>query len=476
MFRMNRKKLFVDRWDEPIEISVPASSVVIQAEPKPDYPALEDPVAAIRDALANPLGMPPLRDLVGSSSKVAIAFDDPLKYGPKHLAVPVLLDELEHAGVKRKNITLISANGTHDKPPKEDFTGFYRGQYPVLPDEIVEEFWPDRFLNHDAHDPAGLINMGTSRMGDLVEHNKILIESDLTVYVGSVFPLIWGGYSGEGVVIGLGSARSIYSHHKFSVIGAPDSVHSDPRMHGYRRHKDAVMDKIEEYIGKKIFYLNGVPDPTGNWAGFFAGHYKAIQQPQWECADRQHLHGSPQADVIIAGMAKYLLYGDTRNPIVNIVGATTIMRSWRNKPVLRKGGVIILVSKCDGCIDPVKHPSYIHALDLFEKSGSAEALEKNHLDSLIRNEELLDRYHNRSAYSPVHPIWLFNENQYALDHAAKVIIATAENPDAPARVGAEYAPTVDDALERAGGITGADSRILVLPNYFSYVPILFLVE
>ncbi len=473
---MAEKRLFVDRWDEPVEISVPASAVVIQAEPKPDYPALEDPVGAIRKALDQPLGMPPLRELVNGKSKVAIAFDDPLKYGPKYLTVPVLIEELVGAGVERRNITLVSANGTHDKPPKEDFKGFYRGLYPVLPDEIVDEFWPEQFVNHDANDPKGLVNMGTSRLGDLVEHNRVLVDSDLTIYTGSVFPLIWGGYCGEGVVIGLASARSIFCHHKFSVIGASDSVHSDPRMQGYRHHKEAVMDRIEAFTGKKVFYLNGVPDPTGNWAGFFAGHYKEVQQPQWECADRQHLHGAPQADIIIAGMAKYLLYGDTRNPIVNIVGATTILRSWRNKPVLRKGGVIILVSKCDGYIDPDKHPSYIEALNHFQKAGSAQALEEQQFERLLSNNGLMDRYSKRNAYHPVHPIWLFNENQYALDHAGKVIIATAEDPAAPARVGAEYAPTVEDALKQAGQLVGPEPRIMVLPNYFSFVPMLFLVE
>jgi nickel-dependent lactate racemase len=318
--------------------------------------------------------------------------------------------------------------------------------------------------------------MGYSALGDMVEHNRVLVDSDVTIYTGSVIPLIWGGYSGEGVVIGLGSARSIFSHHKFSIIGVPDSVHSDPRTHLYRRHKDAVMEQIEKHTGKKIFYLNGVPDPTGNWAGFFAGHYKEIQEPQWECADRQHLHAVPQVDIIIAGMAKYLLYGDTRNPIVNMVGATTILRSWRNKPILRKGGVIILVSKCDGYIDPEKHPSYIRALEFFKKAGSAQKLEEQYFENLISDERLLAPYREQNAYSPVHPIWLFNENQYALDHSSKVIIATAEDEAAPARVGAQYAPTVEAALQQAMQVVGQSPRILVLPNYFSYIPMLFLVE
>jgi nickel-dependent lactate racemase len=473
---MSERTVLVDRWDEQVEIRVPGSAIVIQAAPRADYPALEDPEGAIREAICSPLGMPPLGELVGGNSSVAVAFDDPLKYGPKYLSVPILIEELERAGVKRGNITLVSANGTHDRPPKEDFKGFYRGLYPVLPDAIVEEFWPDRFINHDANDPGGLVDMGVSRLGDLVEHNRVLVDSDLTIYTGSVFPLIWGGYSGEGVVIGLASARSIYSHHRFSVIGAADSVHSDPRTQGYRRHKDAVMDRIEEFLGKKVFYVNGVSDPVGNWAGFFAGHYKGIQEPQWACADRQHLHGVPQVDILVAGLPRYVWYSDTRNPIINIVAATTILRSWRNKPLLKKGGVLILVSKCDGHIDPAKHASYARALELYRGAGSAAALEERYFEKLFTDGALTSKYQHENAYHPVHPIWLFNENQYALDHAGKIIIATGENADAPALVGAEYAATFEDAMRQAKELTGPDPRILVLPNFFSFAPMTFLVE
>jgi len=473
---MRKKNVHVDRWDEMIEIAVPESAAVIQAEPRPDHPALDDPEAAICDALESPLGMPPLRELVDSGSKVAIAFDDPLKFGPKYLTVPILIEELERAGVDRMNITLVSANGTHDKPPKEDFKGFYRNQYPVLPDEIVDEFWPDRFINHDAHNPEMLVDMGVSSIGDVVEHNRALVDSDLLIYTGSVFPLVWGGHSGEGAVVGLGSARSIYSHHKFSVIGAPGSHHSDPHTQEYRRHKDAVMERIEEFIGKKVFYLNGVPDPIANWAGFFAGHYRELQEPQWECADRQHLHETPQADILVVGLPQYVWYDDSRNPIINIVAATMILRCWRNKPILKKGGVVILVSKCDGHIDADKHPSNARALELFGSVGSAQALEEKLFDSLYSDEELLERYHHHNAYHPVHPIWLFNENQYALDHAGKIIIATGENPGAPALVGAEHAATFEEAMERAIDTMGADARVLVLPNYFSAAPMVFQVE
>ena len=137
---------------------------------------------------------------------------------------------------------------------------------------------------------------------------------------------------------------------------------------------------------------------------------------------------------------------------------------------------MILISKCDGYIDREKHPSHARSLELFREAGSAAAFEECHFENLYADESMLEQYHAHHAYHPVHPVWLFNENQYALDHAGKIIIATAENPEAPAQVGAAYAATLDDAMRRALEVTGSDPRILVLPNFFSYAPMLFLVE
>ena len=92
------------------------------------------------------------------------------------------------------------------------------------------------------------------------------------------------------------------------------------------------------------------------------------------------------------------------------------------------------------------------------------------------DESLLDRYRDKHAYHPVHPVWLFNENQYALDRASKIIIATGESADAPSLVGAEYAATFQDALTRATELAGAEARMLVFPNFFSFVPMVFDVQ
>lgn len=468
-------RVAVDRWTDQIEIEVPDGADVIAAEPRPEHPALVDPVAALREAVEHPYGMPPLAELVSPSSRVAIAFDDPLKYGPKFIVVPFLVDYLKKLGVPKEQITLVCAGGTHDRPPREHFIGLYRGYIPMFAPELVNEFWPDRFVVHDAEDPSQLVDMGLSAFGDVVEHNRILVDADVVIYSGSVLPLIWGGYSGTGVAIGLASPRSIYGHHRLEVIDQPEAHHSDPNANLFQRRKDAVMDRIEEFTGKRVFYIEGVPDPLGMFAGFFAGHFRALREAAWRCADQQHLRPARQYDAIVAGLAQYVFYGDTRNPIISLLGATTIARAWRRHPVLRPGGAIVLVTACDGHIDPATHPSYSEALATFAAGGHARTVQER-FDDLRSNGEYRRAYREGHAYHGVHPVWLFNENQYVLDHTGLVVFATSEPSEGSRALGVRCAATFEEAWAMVLDHFGTDPRTLVLPSYFSHVPMVFDVE
>ena len=465
----------VERWNEKVEVDVPDTADVVVAEPRPEHPALADPLAALRAALERPYGMPPLSDLVSPSSRVTIAFDDPLKYGPKYLAVPFLVEYLMGCDVSPTDITLISAGGTHDRPPREHFIGLYRGLYPVFSEDFVDRFWPDRFLVHDAEDPSHSVDMGVSALGDVVEHNRLLVDSDLVIYCGCILPLVWGGYAGTGAAIGLASARSIFSHHRMQVIGVPESCHSDPRNSLFQRHKDAVMDRIEAFTGKRVFYVEGVPNPVGGWAGFFAGHFRALRDDAWRCADEQHVHSSPQYDAIVLGLPRYVFYGDTRDPLINLTAAGTVARAWRTAPLLRPGGAMVLMTACDGHIDPDLHPSYGEALRLFATTRRAETVEA-HFGRLRREPRYIDMYRNHHAYHGVHPIWLLNESQYVLEQAGLLLFAGGKRHEALEAVGATYAPNFQKAWELVLAHCGPSPRTLVLPSYFSQVPMIFNVD
>ena len=128
----------------------------------------EDPVALetkIRAALAAPINHEPIPKLVGPASKVTIAFDDlvipqfPMKAPDfRALAIPILLQELERAGVKRHHITLLCANALHRKwTPSELAT--------ILGPDLTTAFSPSHLLCHDAEDREQLVFLGETERG-----------------------------------------------------------------------------------------------------------------------------------------------------------------------------------------------------------------------------------------------------------------------------------------------------------------------
>lgn len=70
---------------------------------------------AVRHALKYPAGTPQLREIVCPGEKVAVITSDITRPLPTHILMPFLLEELYEAGVKREDITLIFALGSHRK-------------------------------------------------------------------------------------------------------------------------------------------------------------------------------------------------------------------------------------------------------------------------------------------------------------------------------------------------------------------------
>ena len=79
---------------------------------QPAYGAVPvDQAGAVRNALRDPIGARPLRELVRPSDTVRIVCNDMTRPTPYHTILPVLLEELSH--VPDENIVLLIANGTH---------------------------------------------------------------------------------------------------------------------------------------------------------------------------------------------------------------------------------------------------------------------------------------------------------------------------------------------------------------------------
>ena len=75
---------------------------------EPAYvPGLPDQAGALRAAIGNPIGTPPLRELVRSDQTVAISVCDITRPMPTATVLPLLLAELTR--VPRERITILSS-------------------------------------------------------------------------------------------------------------------------------------------------------------------------------------------------------------------------------------------------------------------------------------------------------------------------------------------------------------------------------
>lgn len=457
---MRKKKVNVDYGESKLEIAVPENSAVVYCE---DPPPLANPEEIFRQALETPIGMEPIRNLVKKGSKVTIAFDAPPRSGvPKRLFIPIILEELQKAGVPKEKVTLICANGTQWKRTRKEL-------HDHLGSELFAEFWPYRLLTHDC--TQELVYLGESELGDCVEFNKAVVESDLLIYLGTIGVVNWGGVTGTGVVIGLGSARSIQSTHT-GVIAHPDSCHGDPRKSLYMERKQAIHAQIEKATGKKIFYADAVMNSKEQICGIFAGHCPEINEPEWHLVEKFFKVPTPQADVLVAGFPIGQIYGPTHNPILALTYMAMLVRTWVNKPILRPGGVFIGVLKCNGTIDTRRRPSDQEVWDLFGKVYSASDLFDFEEEFLTR-EDYIYRYRHCHAVHPIHSFWMFYEDQYLLDHPGKVIFAGEVNPGAVRKLGCTPAPNFDHAWAMAEQVVGKNPTVVVVPEYMSRLKIQF---
>ncbi len=450
-------------------LDLPDDAVVLEYV---EQPAGGDPQALVERALDAPSGLPSLEALVcalpgGGRRRIVIAFDDPNRPAVTvRTILPAVIRRLEAAGVDVGTIALISANGMHPKFSAENLRGY-------LGAEVAKRF-AERILNHDCEDPEALVDLGRTAFGDVVEVNRAAVESDLLIYVGNVATNIWGGYSGSGIVVGLGGTRGAVGHHGRDGIGHPDSCHGEPRTMLYQRRKWAVHEAIERARRSPPFYVEAMTDARGV-IDVFAGRAEAIRPRAWAEADRRFVRPTPPVDVVVAGLAPAFLYGLADNPLIALTGVAFPTRLWLGAPLLRRGGVVIGVTDSTGVVDPKTHPGYTEAIREFGRKRSFEDLARV-AEGIGRDPVLVARYRAGGAYHPYHPFWLFNEDEYAMRTAGRIIMAGARPGDHWDDLGCLVTPDFATAWSETLRLLGPRPRVAALPTYWSKPRIKFDVQ
>lgn len=321
--------------------------------------AVADEQAAVREALRHPVGSVPLKDVVEAGDTVAIIVSDITRLVHTAQMLPVIVDELNQAGVKDEQITVITAQGTHRAhTPEEDAI--------VCGEEMVKRL---KVISHDCRDAAQLVKVGTTTYGNDVYLNAHAVKADKVILTGAVsfHPMAGFGGGRKAVLPGIAGYDTIMRNHAMALTEefgggcnpkCETSLLNDNPLHDDMKQAAAMLNPC--------FLVNTVFSADGDLFEVVGGHW----YDAWKkgCDDLLQIASIPikeLADITIASAGSYPkdmnLYQSMKAPM-NATFAT--------KP----GGSMILTLDCPDIKEPAIFTDWFFRsdMDAFERDLRAD--------------------------------------------------------------------------------------------------------
>lgn len=308
---------------EGLEVEIPNSAEVI----RPRFvPGLSDESSALKDALRSPIGSAPLREGVKPGDSVVIVHTDITRATPNDRILPVLLDELEAAGVSRDDITLLNGLGTHRPQTEPELRA-------MLGDDVFDNY---RCLQHDCYDDANLVPLGETALGHPVRVNRTYFEADVKVLTGFIEPHFFAGFSGgpKAVLPSLAGAESVFTNHGLRMIDHPMATWGVTEGNPIWEEMREVALRTEP-----DFLLNVALNTKQEITGVFAGDLLAAHDVGSQFVRDKAMVGLDTSfDVVVTTNSGYPLDQNLYQSVKGMSAASQIVR---------EGGAIIIATACE---------------------------------------------------------------------------------------------------------------------------------
>jgi len=303
-------------------VRVPTQNFLGLIEPK-EKPGVLDARAEIERALKEPVGSKKLSEIVKPEHKVAIVVDDATRPAPSHLMVPPILDELNMAGVKNENITIIFGCGTHKAVKNEEVVR-------LLDEAVLNRV---KAISHDCK-AEDLVYVGTTQKhGTKVYLNRIFAEADVKILTGDVCFHYYAGYGGgrKSVLPAVSGEETIKHNH--AMLLHPNA--KTGVLEGNPIHEDMVE---AAKLAKVDFILNVVTNSKGEVVKAFAGDLEQAFYEGVKVVDEMYrIPVDRKADIVVVSPGGY-------PADVNLFQAYKGVDSALE--VVKRGGVIVLLAEC----------------------------------------------------------------------------------------------------------------------------------
>ncbi len=477
--------------------------------PRAPVQGLPNVKAAVRWALNHPEGCEPLHAKLRPGMKVTIAVDDislplpPMRTPDVRQSVlEVVLELLADSGVD--DVHIVVAIALHRRMTEDEIRRMVGGK-------IFEAFHPGRLYNHDAEDPEGLVALGTTPHGEKVILNRRAAESDLLIYVNLNLVPMDGGHKSVGT--GLTNYEGVKAHHDPETIRACDS-YMDPERSELHRRVDRVgrlIDQtldvfhIETTINNRMFdgpmaFLSKREDayqeadrlklaglraalrnmPRAARRKLFqavpaayeviavhAGRTEPTHRKILDASYRQYMvEVDFQADIGVMGIPYISPYNvnSILNPLlVQVMACGYFFNFYRGKPLIKKGGTLVVTHPCSDEFDPDHHPSYIEFFHrLLPETRDPFVLQSKYEREFAENPAYVHMYRTGHAYHGSHPFFMWYWGENGRQHLGRIIAVGADNEHVPRMLGWESAQTLSDAIDMARATQGRGAEIALL--------------
>lgn len=415
-----------------IEFSLPPTmrgTVVVSRSPDP----LVDVDEALTEALAHPIGSPPLHEMAQPGDRVCIVFTDITRASPDHLLVPAVLRELAAAGVHDQDITLLCGIGMHRPSTAEE-------KVTKLGQALVDRY---RVIDNEPQNPDALVDLGVTAGGVPVSAHRAAVEADLLIATGIVEPHQYAGYSGGRKTLAVGAAgEALIAHtHGPAFVDHPGTRLG--RIEGNPFH-EAVTEAAQRAGLRFIF--NVVLDDEKRILKVAAGEPQAAFKELVTFARSIYEVEIPhQYDVVIGGA------GFPKDANLYQASRAASYLFFAPTPVVKPGGYILVPARCEeGAGDGVGEQRFLSAM--------RDAPDVQHILDDARQH----------GYPPG------QQRAFVMAKVleeARVVIVGSECPDVVTACKMTAAETMEDGLSLAARELGSELDVLIVPHALLTLPV-----
>lgn len=397
----------------PVEV---LQSCIHNAVPEGD----EDDI--VRRSMEQPIGSPPLRELVRGKKRAVILCSDHTRPVPSKRIIPHMLRELRD-GNPDIDIALLIATGFHHATTREELILKF-GK------DIVER---ETILIHDCRDEKSLCRLGTLPSGAPLIINRAAAEADLLLSEGFIEPHFFAGFSGgrKSVLPGVCGRETVLGNHCSAFIDSPRA--RTGILEGNPIHRDM---EAAAQMAKLAYLVNVVLNQEKQVIASFAGHPERAHAKGCAYLSRLCRAGFRRpGDIVVTSNGGAPLDQNLYQAVKGLTAAET---------AAAPGAVLIL---CASCYDGVGGDGFYRAFrDCESPAALLEEIRRTPMEKTAPDQ------------------WEVQILARILARFRVILVCNPGMRPIAEEMGLETSPTVQEAFDQVLAERGGTAQVTVIPD------------